>query len=139
MNTQMNVKVLLAAIALVLSTTATLPVFAQSGVPSVEQHARGKGNTLNLSADQKAKIKRIRDESREKIQVILTTEQKNQWTAAKQQGRKGKDIMQSLNLSETQKAQIREIKKAARVQMNLLLTPEQQQQIRQRRSPNPEV
>lgn len=139
MNIQMNTKVLLAAISLALSTTATLPVFAQSGVPAVEHHARGRGNTLNLSADQKVKIKRIREESREKIQRLLTTEQKNQWAAAKQQGLKGKAIMQSLNLSDAQKAQIREIKKAARTQMDALLTPEQRQQIRQRRSPNPEV
>lgn len=136
---KMNAKILLIAIALVLSTSATLPVLAQSGGAVVERHARGQRNALNLSPDQKAKIKRIRETSRDQIQGLLTTEQKAKWLEAKKQGVKVKDIMQSLNLSADQKAKIREIKKTARAQMNDLLTVEQRQQIRQRRSPNPEI
>ncbi len=135
----MHVRTVLAAIALTLTTMAPLPVLAQTGQPTVERHARGKLNNLNLSADQKAQIKRIREDSRSKIQQILTTDQKNQWMTARQQGKKMKEIMQSLNLSDTQKSQIREIQKAARTQMNGILTPEQRQQIRQSRSQNPDL
>jgi Spy/CpxP family protein refolding chaperone len=139
-NVNMTVKFLLPAIALGLSTIIVLPATAQSSLQGVEtlehlvpEHlARGEADKLNLSADQKAKIKRIREESRDQIQRILTTDQQNQWKAAQQQGKKGREIMRSLNLSDKQKSDIRAIQKATKQRIEEVLTPEQREKMRQR-------
>ncbi len=148
----MNAKFLLPEIALglsVLSLSAIvlLPEAARASSPTLKQQApghlapepmavdllaRGEDDKLNLSADQKIKNKRIREESRDQIQRILTTDQQNQWKAAQQQGQKGREVMPSLNLSDSQKNQIRAIQKVTKERIEALLTPEQREKMRQR-------
>lgn len=76
----MNVKrflLLPGALAIALSYAAPmLPVAAQSTAPSAGQYQK-RGVNLNLTADQKAQLKQIRESTRSKIEAILTPEQKH--------------------------------------------------------------
>jgi Spy/CpxP family protein refolding chaperone len=121
--------------------------------PGQELQQRGPFKHLNLTSEQKAKIKEIQTNTRAQIQAVLTTEQKNQLKTAmekrkaeRQQGQgqqgqeqrregRGKkgDIFASLNLTETQKKQIKQIKESSKQQINAVLTPQQQAQMQQRR------
>lgn len=84
--------------------------------------------SLNLTDDQKTKIKAIQENYRSKMQSILTDEQKNQLKAARGQG-KGRGGMQSLNLTDAQKQQMKELRQSQRQEMDKVLTPEQKQQL----------
>lgn len=119
--------------------------------PGQELPERGPFKHLNLTSEQKAKMKEIQTNTRAQIDAILTTEQKNQLKTAmekrkaqRQQGPQGQeqrregrgkkgDIFASLNLTETQKKQIKQIKESSKQQINAVLTPQQQAQMQQRR------
>ena len=107
---------------------------------------------LNLTPEQKAKIKEIRSNTRTQIEAVLTPEQKTKLQAAmaehkaqrqaqRQQGQeqrregRGKrgDIFASLGLSTEQKAKMKEIRELSKQQMDAVLTPEQKAQIKQMR------
>ena len=141
---------------LALTLTATpFAVQAQqnpsSPQPRQEWQKKGQFQKLNLTTEQKAKIKEIRNNTRAQIETVLTTEQKNQLKSKKderkaqrQQGQQGQeqrregrgqkgDIFDSLNLTETQKNQIKQIKESSKQQIDAVLTPQQQEQIKQRR------
>lgn len=141
----MNVKrlfLLPGALALALAyATPMLPVAAQTPAPSVGQHPK-RGVNLNLTADQKAQLKQIRESTRSQIEAVLTPEQKAQIAAAKQQRqpgqpgqrvKKARGMWASLNLTDDQKAKIRAIRQEAKQQMDKVLTPEQRQQLEQDR------
>lgn len=139
----MNVKrflLLPGALAIALSYAAPmLPVVAQSPTPSAAGQYQKRGVNLNLTADQKAQLKQIRESTRTKIEAILTPEQKAQLAAAKQQrqqgqrGQKARGMWASLNLTADQKAQIKSIRQDAKQQMDAVLTAEQRQQLEQAR------
>ncbi|AKG23880.1 hypothetical protein [Calothrix sp. 336/3] len=90
---------------------------------------------LGLSPEQKAKIKAIRQATREEIQKRLTPEQRQQWQTMKQnrQGGKKGEGWRSLNLSETQKTEIRQLMESQKSQINAVLTEEQRQKLEQSR------
>ncbi len=79
---------------------------------------------LNLTADQKAQIKQIHQSERQQIDALLTQEQKQQMSTARQQHQKP-----TLNLTDAQKTQMKAIRQAAQSQIKAILTAEQQQKL----------
>jgi periplasmic protein CpxP/Spy len=88
------------------------------------RQAGGMG-MMNLSTDQKAKIKAIRESNRSQLQAILTPAQQAQLTP-------GGD-MARLNLTPEQQTKLQQLRASARSQIAAVLTPEQQQQFIARR------
>jgi Spy/CpxP family protein refolding chaperone len=138
----MNVKrflLLPGALAIALSYAAPmLPVVAQTPTPPAGQYQK-RGVNLNLTDDQKAQLKQIRESSRSQIEAILTPEQKAQLETAKQQrqagqrGQKSRGMWAALNLTADQKAQIKAIRQDAKQKMDAVFTAEQRQQLEQAR------
>ncbi|MBW4690509.1 MAG: hypothetical protein KME27_01945 [Lyngbya sp. HA4199-MV5] len=130
------------ALALALSlVTPMLPVGAQSPAPAADQYQK-RGVNLNLTDEQKAQLKQIRESTRSQIDAVLTPEQKAQLAAAKQQrqegqpgqrAKKARGVWASLNLTADQKTKIQAIRQDAKQQMDTVLTPEQRQQLEQAR------
>ena len=106
--------------------------------PGQELQQRGPFKHLNLTSEQKAKIKEIQTNTRAQIQAVLTTEQKNQLKTAmekrkaERQQRQGQgqnqerrekkgDIFNSLNLTDKQKDQIKQIHDSERQKMQAIL------------------
>ncbi|HTL88146.1 MAG TPA: hypothetical protein VL134_02010 [Leptolyngbya sp.] len=140
---------LTSAIALSLSVASAIPAFAQSTpAPTPTQHKQHK-DFLNLTADQKAQMKQIRQTERTTIDNILTADQKAQLEAERQSYKANhtqanrnmsapaerramhRDPFASLNLSAEQRSQIEAAHTTAKQQMDALLTPAQRQQIQQ--------
>ncbi len=125
------------AIAVVLATAPMLPTFAQSAPTDSSGNNRlvieRLGDKLNLTEDQKAKIKQIRESTRAQIETVLTDEQKAKLRAAREEGQKMRKDMASLNLTDDQKAKIRSIRQEAKKQMDAVLTDQQRQQLQQER------
>lgn len=132
------------AIALSFAVAPALPGISAPAGTTIAQ-AQNRGAKLNLSADQKAKLKQIRESTQSRISAILTPEQRQQLETLKQQrqtqrqsgqpgaGRqKGDRAMAALNLSDDQKAQISAIRQQAKQEMDAVLTPEQRQQMNDR-------
>ena len=91
------------AIALLLSAAPVLTAHAQSSAPTAPTGQRVQ-NRLNLTADQKAKLKTIRESERQQIEGVLTSEQRAKLQANGGQGMKRGQGLKSLNLSADQKA-----------------------------------
>jgi periplasmic protein CpxP/Spy len=123
------------AIALILSATPMLAINAQDAptAPRAGERMQNK-NRLNLTADQKAKMKAIRETTRTQIEGVLTTEQQTQLQAEKAQGMKRGKAWKSLNLTADQKAKIKTIMEASRKDREAVLTPAQLDQMRQFRA-----
>ncbi|MBD2269190.1 Spy/CpxP family protein refolding chaperone [Anabaena sp. FACHB-1391] len=113
--------------------------------PGQELQKRGLFKHLNLTSEQKAKMKEIHTNTRAQVDAILTTEQKNQLKTAmekrkaERQQRQGQhhsghekkgDIFNSLNLTDKQKDQIKQIHDSERQKMQAILTPQQQAQMK---------
>jgi periplasmic protein CpxP/Spy len=88
------------------------------------RQAGGMG-MMNLSTDQRAKIKAIRESNRSQLQAILTPAQQAQLTP-------GGD-MERLNLTPAQQTKLQQLRASARSQIAAVLTPAQQQQFIARR------
>ncbi len=151
-----NLYLIAGAFALCLSATpfvVNAQQIAQTPTEVKPPH-QGPFERLGLSEEQKTKIKEIRRNSRTQMEGILSTEQKQQLQAAKQerQGQPGQQRGQrpgknfaSLNLTPEQKTKMREIRESEKNQIQAILTPEQQQQFKQfqdnmrsrRQQPNP--
>jgi Spy/CpxP family protein refolding chaperone len=121
------------AIALLLSATPILPAFSQSTNPAPGPRMERWGQNLNLTEDQKAKLKQIRESTRSQIEAVLTDDQKAKLRAAREQQQKARQSFASLNLNDDQKAKIRSIREEARKQMSAVLTDQQRQQLQQQR------
>lgn len=121
---------------------------SSSPQPGQEWQKEGPFKKLNLTPEQKARMKEIRSNTRAQIEAVLTPEQKNKLQAAmaerkaqRQQGQeqrregRGKkgDIFASLGLTAEQKAKMKEIRESSKQQMEAVLTPEQKAQIKQMR------
>jgi periplasmic protein CpxP/Spy len=120
------------AMALILSATPMLAVNAQDSAPTAPTGERMQNkNRLNLTADQKAKMKTIRETTRAQIDSVLTAEQRTQLQSEKGQGMKRGGGLRSLNLSTDQKAKIKTIMEASRRDREAILTPAQLEQMRQ--------
>lgn len=87
---------------------------------------------LNLSEEQKDKLKEVREQTRAKFDEILTTEQRNTLKQAFEAGQKPPEAMESIGLSEEQKQQIREAIDSEKQKISEILTSEQKQLIRDR-------
>jgi len=123
------------AIALLLSATPVLVAHAQSTPTAPTGQRMQKQNRLNLTDAQKAKLKTIRENTRQQIEGVLTSEQRAKLQAERgQQGMKRGQGWKSLNLSDDQKARIKAIRQASRTQMDSVLTLEQRSQIQQYKS-----
>jgi Spy/CpxP family protein refolding chaperone len=142
---------------LALTLIATpFAVQAQTGSPSPqpgkEWQKEGQFKKLNLTAEQKAKIKEIGRNTRAQIEAVFTPEQKTKLQAAmaqrkaehqaQRQQRQGQrqerrekrgDIFASLNLTQAQKDQMKQIRESSKQQMQAVLTPQQQAQMKQMR------
>jgi Spy/CpxP family protein refolding chaperone len=90
--------------------------------------ASGKG-MMNLTADQKARLKAIRESSQSQFKAILTPAQQAQLT---QSGGWKKGGMAQLNLTPEQQTKFQQLRASARSQMAAILTPAQQQQAKAR-------
>nr|WP_290224515.1 hypothetical protein [Trichocoleus desertorum] len=149
------------AIALTLAAPlANQVVQAQSntGTPSQSGSRMMKGmkgmNALNLTAEQKAQMQQIHQETKAAMEQVLTAEQRQQLEAAKAQRQAAKAERQAagaqgqegqarpqgqarerrgpfanLNLSAEQQTRIQEIKQASRQRMESVLTEEQRQKL----------
>lgn len=87
---------------------------------------------LNLTDEQKTKLKGIQENYRSKIENILTDEQKNELKAAQGQGT-GRKAMPSLNLTDAQKQQLKDVRQSQRQEIDNVLTAEQKQQLQKMR------
>ncbi|MBI5725281.1 MAG: Spy/CpxP family protein refolding chaperone [Planctomycetes bacterium] len=117
---------------------AAIAVFGLAGVAQAEKvregKAKGKFASLNLTADQKARIKEIRTDARKQIKAVLTDEQLKKVTNAKGQGkdaRKAAHKEVKASITADQKAKIRAIHKATKEKIQAVLTADQQNQLKQ--------
>ena len=143
-----TLSLLAGTLALTLITTP-FAVQAQNNPPlpqaGQELQERGPFKHLNLTSEQKAKMKEIHTNTRAQVDAVLTTEQKNQLKTAMEkrkaerqqrqrqhQERREKkgNIFQSLNLTDKQKDQIKQIHESERQKMQAILTPQQQAQMK---------
>lgn len=117
-------------VALMLAASPVISSFTNMAV-AAPGHAGGRGmgfKELNLTDAQKAQMKQIHDSTRQQIDAILTSDQKEQMRLAKQQRQRP-----NLNLSADQKAKIKQIRQNAKSQMDALLTAEQKQKLQELR------
>jgi len=121
----------------VLAVAPIVPAIAQTPSSPTVQMERGWAK-LNLTDDQKAQLKTIKESTRAAIDQVLTDDQKQQLQQMKaqaqtlrQQGQKPQKGMFSLKLTDDQKAKIQEIHRSARKQMEAVLTPDQLKQLHQ--------
>lgn len=118
--------------ALALTCTATpLLVQAQTSEQAPARAKRGFAE-LNLTETQQAAIKQIRQDTRAKMQQILTPEQVSLLAQTKSQSGNRRAAKAALNLTEAQKAEMKALKRATREQIKAVLTPAQQEQLRQK-------
>ncbi|KYC40430.1 hypothetical protein WA1_26850 [Scytonema hofmannii PCC 7110] len=87
---------------------------------------------LNLSEEQKDKLKEVQEDTRAQIDEIFTNEQRNTLKQAIEAGKKPPEAMQSIDLSDDQKQQIQEAMESEKQKILEILTPEQQQKLRDR-------
>ncbi|KAF3888260.1 MULTISPECIES: Spy/CpxP family protein refolding chaperone [Nostocales] len=99
-------------------------LLSEQGPPDLQE--------LNLSEEQKDKLKEVREQTRAKFDEILTTEQRNTLKQAFEAGQKPPEAMESIGLSEEQKQQIREAIDSEKQKISEILTSEQKQLIRDR-------
>jgi periplasmic protein CpxP/Spy len=128
-----------------LMQPATAQGFGGGGFPAK------MAKELNLTEQQQAQFKALREKTRSQIEAVLTPEQRAKAQAALQEkmakvqqgdrqpgekrGKRGggmKGMFQSLNLTETQKTQIKAIMQASREEGSNILTPEQKAQVQQK-------
>jgi periplasmic protein CpxP/Spy len=107
-----------------LISSLTNPAVAQNA-PTKGQHERGDrmGARLNLTADQKAKIKGFRDAAKLQMDGILTADQKALLLQAKQTHQRPK-----LNLTADQKASMKKIRESTETQIKGILNADQLKQ-----------
>ncbi|MBD2183312.1 hypothetical protein H6S82_20160 [Planktothrix sp. FACHB-1355] len=133
-----------------VASTEAIPVSTSSDSSILLAQARR--SPLNLTPEQQAQMRQIRQSTRTQIENILTPEQRNQWNAAMEQmrtnrgqrGQRGQSgqgdrgsqlgqMLSALNLTPEQKAQIQRISQESKQKMDAILTPEQRQQMQQMR------
>jgi Spy/CpxP family protein refolding chaperone len=125
--------------------TPTQPFLAQATI----QSRQGQFANLNLTQEQTEQIRKLHEETRQKIEALLTPQQREQYKTTLEnrrnpmrngygipnsvlpsQGRQ-QNILATLNLSKQQKNQIRQIVQSSRTRLNTILTNEQRKQLQQ--------
>jgi periplasmic protein CpxP/Spy len=86
---------------------------------------------INLTEEQKNKLKEIQQETRSQVDEILTSEQVDDFKQAMQEGKNPPDAMKSLNLSSEQKQKMRELMVSQRGKLDDILTDEQREKLRE--------
>ncbi|MBC7823982.1 MAG: hypothetical protein H7126_08890 [Candidatus Parcubacteria bacterium] len=115
-----------AVLAATLTCVPMIPAFAQS--PSLMAQAK-PALDLNLTAPQKAQLKKIQDMTRAEIQKLLTPEQQSQLEAARGQKLSFHKALASLKLTPEQKVSVAAVKKEGRTKEDAVLTDEQRQKL----------
>lgn len=143
------------AIALMLSAVPLISAFTPAamadpgmgGGPGAGMYGKGRGmhggkgfNRLNLTDAQKAQMQKIREETRQQVEAVLTEQQKEQLRQAKQnrQNQQNRQNRQNqrwsqLNLTADQQARMKAIHEEAQRKMEAVLTEQQKQQLQQMR------
>lgn len=123
---------------------------AQATQPANQQRS-GRQNQLNLTSEQKDQMRQLHQETRQKIEAVLSSAQLAQYktamqsrrggmrdnagqtnsTSAQGNGNRRQNIFTSLNLSQDQQAKIREIMQSSRTRMSSILTDAQRTQMQQ--------
>jgi Spy/CpxP family protein refolding chaperone len=89
---------------------------------------------LNLTDNQKAKIRRIRTQNEAKVVALLSSEQREEFESADNSRDKlSMSRLRSLNLSTDQKQEINQIIRNQRKQIQAVLNTEQREMMKQRR------
>lgn len=124
---------------------------AQATTPQGTQQRTVRPNRLNLTPEQKDQMRQLHQETREKIEAVLSSDQLAQYKAAMQNrrermqdnagqrdsastqrnGNRRQNIFASLNLSQDQQAKIREIMQSSRTRMSSILTDSQRTQMQE--------
>ncbi len=86
---------------------------------------------VELTPDQETQIDQIADQTFSEVEDILTTEQRDQFNAAIDQGEDVRSAIASINPSPEQRTQLRTVFQSARTQLADTITPEQREQILQ--------
>jgi periplasmic protein CpxP/Spy len=125
--------------------TPTQPLLAQATI----QARQGQFVNLNLTQEQTEQLRKIHEETRQKIEALLTPQQREQYKTTLENRRnpmrngygipnsvlpspgKRQNILTTLNLSKQQKNQIRQIVESSRTRLNTILTNEQRKQLQQ--------
>lgn len=103
----------------------------RQGFPDTEQEPPDF-QELNLSEEQKSKLKEIREDTRAQIDDIFTNEQKNSLQQAAESGKKPPEAMRSINLSDDQKQELKEVMESEKQKISEILTAEQKEKLRDR-------
>jgi Spy/CpxP family protein refolding chaperone len=80
---------------------------------------------LNLTEDQKTKLKALHESTKSKMDGILTQEQKDALKKTRQEGRHSHHGKEPINLTDKQKSDMAEVMKSKRQAISEILTPEQ--------------
>ncbi len=103
---------------------------ANGSATVAQKYDGGAFKQLNLSDFQKQQLKTIHERSKQKVEAVLTNEQRSKLAAAIQSGNK-KSAMKFLNLTSEQKQKIRDINKSDKEQSLAVLTSDQRNQLQQ--------
>jgi Spy/CpxP family protein refolding chaperone len=96
----------------------------------VREHHRGQRlNKLNLTPEQKARMKQMRQESRAEIEQILTPEQKAKLQAMKAKKKGMRKGWKELNLTAEQEAKIKALRASKKGKFEAILTPAQKAEL----------
>ncbi|TFI52443.1 P pilus assembly/Cpx signaling pathway, periplasmic inhibitor/zinc-resistance associated protein [Mastigocladus laminosus UU774] len=143
----MKLQKLLLIVGAVALSLNTVPFAVQAQTTSspfvVAQVPQGKGplQNLGLTETQKAQIAEIRQNTKAKMDAILTPQQREQLANAKKDRQANRqdrrNLKASLNLTEDQKAQMRQIMESQKSQIDAVLTPEQRQRLQEMRANKP--
>lgn len=112
------------------SVLLALTVFGSALLP-LNAQATPQAKQIELTETQKAEIIKIRETTNDRINAVLTDEQKQQLELAMQQGQDPRQAFSLLQLSEDQQLEIQTILQEANQESQEVLTPEQLQQLQQ--------
>jgi periplasmic protein CpxP/Spy len=103
------------------------PPFAAGEGHGPGKHMRGIENIpgLNLTEEQKTKLKALHESIKPEMDAILTEEQKDALKKAREEGKHPREAMKSVNLTDEQKSKMEEVMKSKRQAISEILTPDQ--------------
>lgn len=90
---------------------------------------------VELTPEQKNTLEQVRQDTKSKIEGILTAEQLSKFKATLEQGASLPTAFQSMALSSEQQTQLMTVMQSAKTKIDATLTPEQQQQIMENMRP----
>lgn len=88
---------------------------------------------VELTETQRTQLREIHRNTRSQIESVLTSEQRRQLEASREEGNKRQGAFAEMNLSSEQKSQIRSIMRSAKNRTDDILTPAQRQEVQRNR------